>query len=146
MEQPSEAEQPSKAEQPPKPTAEPESEPESEPKEDPVMAIIQKAKNTYETFTEGLKSMNVRETCQKASKVSDWLLILDSSDMINDMRTKTNVARAAIRDVRNGTLDEPTTKILDEVDQGFDNLLTRIEGLRACIDEWMEGMRIDARP
>ncbi|KAK2041780.1 hypothetical protein LZ31DRAFT_625170 [Colletotrichum somersetense] len=135
-------EQPSNLEQPPKPTAEPE----SEPKEDSVMAIIQKAKNTYETFTEGLKSMNVHETCQKANNLADYLQILDLSDTINDIRTRTNVARAAIQDVRNGTLDEPTTKILDEINQGFDNLLTRIEGLRACIDEWMEGMRSDARP
>ncbi|KAK2051333.1 hypothetical protein LY76DRAFT_528779, partial [Colletotrichum caudatum] len=114
--------------------------------EDPVMDILQKAKNTYETLAEGLKSINVHETYQTANNLPDHLHIVELSDTINDLRTRTSVTRAVIRDVRNGTLDAPTTKLLDEIDQGFDNLLTRIEGLRACIDEWMEGMGSDAHP
>ncbi|KAK1598842.1 uncharacterized protein LY79DRAFT_646230 [Colletotrichum navitas] len=116
--------------------------PEVEPKEDSVTARIQHAKKTCDVLSDGIKSMNIPEAIRKAKNLTDYIQILDFSDMINDMRIRVNVSRASIQDVRNGTLDEPSIKLLEEIDQGFDTLLTRIEGLRECVDDWMETMNV----
>ncbi|KAK1982783.1 hypothetical protein LZ30DRAFT_749080 [Colletotrichum cereale] len=115
--------------------------PESEPEEELINASLQKARKTCEVLSAGLASLNIPDVVAKAKELSDFFQVMEYSDMINDMRTRTNISRASIQDVRRDTLDEPTIKALEEIEQGFDTLLTRIEGLRACVDEWVESMK-----
>ncbi|EFQ25185.1 hypothetical protein CGRA01v4_06476 [Colletotrichum graminicola] len=115
--------------------------PEVEPKDDSVTDPIQAAKRTCDVLSAGIKSMKIPKAIDKAKNLADYIQILEFSDMINDMRIRVNVSRSSIQDVRNSTLDEQSIKLLGEVDQGFDTLLTRIEGLRECVDQWMETMK-----
>ncbi|KAK1962835.1 hypothetical protein LY78DRAFT_683736 [Colletotrichum sublineola] len=127
--------------QPPKVDQSPKSK--AELKNDVATAAVQTAKQSCELLSEGLQSMKIREVIEKAKDFSDFLHVVELNDLINDIRTKTNIIRASIQGFQSSALDEHTAKLYEETNQSLDTLMTRIEGLRLCVDEWMESMKRD---